>query len=71
MKLTLLVATALPCVHAGISAVVSSNDLMSGPKFDNVKATWDSDLSIAGSKAKLSLLYAQPVQPWMQSHGPH
>jgi len=47
----------LPAVFAGLSATVSSSDLASGPGLGNLKATWDADLTLAGSKAKLSLLY--------------
>jgi len=47
----------LPAVLGGLSATVSSSDLASGPAFGNLKATWDADLTMAGSKAKLSLLY--------------
>jgi len=52
----LLVAVALPAVRAGLSATISSNDVASGPALGNVKAVWDADLTIAGSKSKLSLL---------------
>jgi len=53
----LLVAVALPAVRAGLSATISSNDVASGPALGNVKAVWDADLTIAGSKSKLSLMY--------------
>lgn len=54
--IALLAATA-PAALGGISATVSSSDLIKKPAFDNIKAVWDSDLTLAGSKAKLSLAY--------------
>ena len=53
----MLALIALPAVLGGLSATVSSSDLASSPGFGNLKATWDTDLELAGSKAKLSLLY--------------
>jgi len=55
--IALLAATTPTAVLGGISATFSSSDLVKKPAFDNVKAVWDSDLNLGGSKAKLSLLY--------------
>ena len=60
---------ALPLANAASSATFISSDLTSKPSLENIKATWDTDLEVAGNKAKLSLLCApenqtrQPARP--------
>ena len=62
-SLAIILAT-LPCIHGGVTATVSSSDLASSPGFGNLKATYDTDLTLAGSKAKLSILYAASLRPF-------
>ena len=43
---------ALPLANAASSATFISSDLTSKPSLENIKATWDTDLEVAGNKAE-------------------